>query len=180
MSHQTFPLTYFPVATQRQFATNLERIRGKPYEKYFDGNLWLREAVMPAIRSPMDPADSLDFKEINSLLEPGYHRIENGFCELEDGTGSARRGASGLRAALARPDRVHAPGLLPERNPPGVRLVSLHGSPRTSHTAKKTTTRDATSVSRPSHPAMRLDSGRSERASWPAVSASTTTTATSL
>jgi len=83
----TFPLTYFPVATQRQFATNQERIRGKPYEKYFDGNLWLNEAVMPAIRSPMRAADALNVKDINSLLQPGYHSVENGYCELADGSG---------------------------------------------------------------------------------------------
>ncbi len=87
MNQKTFPLTYFPVPTQRQFATNRERIRGKPYEKYFDGNLWLSEAVMPAIRSPMQPADVLNVKDINSLLESGYHSVENGFCELADGTG---------------------------------------------------------------------------------------------
>src|SRR5262249_48209623 len=34
MSSATFPVTYFPPATQRQFAKNRERIRGKPYERY--------------------------------------------------------------------------------------------------------------------------------------------------
>jgi hypothetical protein len=29
MSPKVFPVTYFPVPTQRQFATNQERIRGK-------------------------------------------------------------------------------------------------------------------------------------------------------
>jgi hypothetical protein len=87
MNQNAVPLTYFPVATQRQFASNQERIRGKPYEKYFNGNLCLHEAVMPAIRSPMQPADALSVKDINSLLEPGYHGVENGFCELADGAG---------------------------------------------------------------------------------------------
>jgi len=87
MNQRTFALTYFPVATQRQFAKNQERIRGKPYEKYFDGNVWLAEAVMPAIRAPMQPADALRVEDVNSLLEPGYQRVENGFCELADGTG---------------------------------------------------------------------------------------------
>lgn len=32
-------VTYYPVATQRQFAINRERIRGKTYQKYFDGDL---------------------------------------------------------------------------------------------------------------------------------------------
>ncbi len=85
--NQKIPLTYFPVATQRQFAINRERILGKPYEKYFDGNLWLSEAVMPAIRSPMQPADALKVEDIDSLLDPGYHGVENGFCELADGSG---------------------------------------------------------------------------------------------
>lgn len=87
MSEKTVPVTYFPVATQRQLATNRERIRGKPYAKYFDEDLGLREAVLPAIRGPMQPSEALRFEEINTLLEPGYHRVENGFCELADGTG---------------------------------------------------------------------------------------------
>jgi hypothetical protein len=29
------PVTYFPVATQHQFARNRELIRGKPYEHYY-------------------------------------------------------------------------------------------------------------------------------------------------
>ena len=83
------PVTYFPVATQRQFARNCELVRGKPYEHYFDGDLWLHDDVMPAIRKPMRPADALrpDPAGLSSLLDPGYHAVENGFCELADGTG---------------------------------------------------------------------------------------------
>jgi len=87
MTRETVPVTYFPVATQRQLASNRERIRGKPYAKYFDENLCLREAALPAIRGPMQPSDALRFEDIHSLLEPGYHGVENGFCELADGTG---------------------------------------------------------------------------------------------
>jgi len=83
------PVTYFPVPTQHQFAKNRELIRGKPYEHYFDGDLWLHDDVLPALRVPMDPADAIrpDPDGLNSLLDPGHHAVENGFCELADGTG---------------------------------------------------------------------------------------------
>lgn len=81
------PVTYFPVATQHQFEVNRELIRGRPYERFFNGELFLHEDVAPAIRRPMDPADALRFEDVNRLLEPGYHSVENGFCELPDGSG---------------------------------------------------------------------------------------------
>lgn len=86
MDHDTFPVTYFPVATQRQFRRNQELIRGKPYERYFNGDLRLRGDVLPAIRCAMSPTDALAPGDVNSLLSPGYHRVENGFCELPDGS----------------------------------------------------------------------------------------------
>lgn len=75
------PVTYFPVPTQRQFAKNRELIRGKPYEHYFNGDLWPHDDVLPALREPMDPADAIrpDPDGLNSLLDPGYHAVENGF-----------------------------------------------------------------------------------------------------
>lgn len=82
------PVTYFPVATQRQFEENRERIRGMPYEHYFNGDLWIHDAAMPALRAPMDPKNALAWTRegLNSLLDPGYHEVENGFCELADGS----------------------------------------------------------------------------------------------
>jgi hypothetical protein len=85
MPSATCPVTYFPVATQHQFAKNRERVRGKPYQRYFSGDLRLREDVLPALRAPMDRGDVLTPADINALLDPGYHRVENGFCELADG-----------------------------------------------------------------------------------------------
>lgn len=85
-SSRTHPVTYFPVPTQRQFTQNEARIRGKPYARYFRGDLRLHEEVLPALRGAMDPADALSPKDVNALLDPGYHRVENGFCELPDGT----------------------------------------------------------------------------------------------
>lgn len=86
MPADTFPVSYFPIPTQRQFEQNAERIRGKPYERYFNGELRLRQEILPALRRPMERADALSAKDVNALLEPGYHRVENGFCELSDGS----------------------------------------------------------------------------------------------
>lgn len=82
-------VTFFPVATQRQLAVNREQIRGKPYERYFDDELWLHDAVMPALRAPMDPRHALSCTpaSLNTLLDPGYHAVESGYCELPDGSG---------------------------------------------------------------------------------------------
>lgn len=81
------PLTYFPVPTQRQFERNREAIEGKPYEHYFNGDLWLHEAALPAIRAAMPVqhvlANSPD--GLNRLLEPGYLPGETGFCALPNG-----------------------------------------------------------------------------------------------
>ena len=86
MDHGTVPVTYFPVPTQRQFQKNQELIRGKPYERYFHGDLRLRTEVLPCIRSAMPSEDALAPRDVNSLLSPGYHAVENGFCELPDGS----------------------------------------------------------------------------------------------
>jgi hypothetical protein len=85
-SDDTFPVSYFPIPTQRQFERNAELIRGKPYERYFNGDLKLRREVLPALKRAMSPADALAPENVNALLEPGYHAVENGFCELSDGS----------------------------------------------------------------------------------------------
>lgn len=86
MPDDTFPVSYFPIPTQRQFERNAAQIRGKPYERYFSGDLKLRHDVLPALRRPMQRGDALAAKNVNALLDPGYHPVENGFCELEDGS----------------------------------------------------------------------------------------------
>src|SRR6185312_8459471 len=80
------PVTYYPVATQRQFEKNRARIRGKAYEEFFRGDLELSEDVVPALRRPMERADVLAPGDVNALLDPGHHRVENGYCELADGS----------------------------------------------------------------------------------------------
>jgi len=80
------PVTYYPVATQEQFRVNRERIAGKPYARFFNGDLWLSEDVLPALQAPMQPSDALQPHEINRMLDSGYHSVESGYCELVDGT----------------------------------------------------------------------------------------------
>ena len=82
-------VTYYPPATQRLLLRNAEQVKGKPYERFFDSDLWLHDQVMPAIARPMDPAAALtpDPDGLNSLLDPGYHDVENGWCTLPDGGG---------------------------------------------------------------------------------------------
>lgn len=81
-------VTYFPPATQRQFAKNRERIRGKPYERFFDGTMWLHDDALPAIERPMDPSLALapTAVGVNRLLEPGRLPVETGYCAFADGS----------------------------------------------------------------------------------------------
>jgi hypothetical protein len=83
------PVTYYPVATQRQFALNQERIRGKPYERFFNNDLWVHDSVLPALQAPMARESALAFTPdaLATLLQPGHHSVETGYCELPDGSG---------------------------------------------------------------------------------------------
>lgn len=82
-----YPVTYYPIATQKQFEINREAIRGKPYERYFDGDLWLHVDAMPAVRAemPVEFALAHSPEGFNRLLEPGYLDGETGFCALPNG-----------------------------------------------------------------------------------------------
>jgi hypothetical protein len=86
MDSGEFPVTYFPVPTQHQFRKNQELVRGKPYERYFNGDMRIRADVLPALTQPMSTADALRPADVNSLLDPGHHPVENGYCELPDGS----------------------------------------------------------------------------------------------
>ncbi|WP_432407458.1 DAPG hydrolase family protein [Wukongibacter sp. M2B1] len=59
----------------------------KTYSKYFyqplaAPNLELMEILG---QGPMDPAKALMPENINELLKPGYHEVENGYCILPNG-----------------------------------------------------------------------------------------------
>ncbi|WP_460062478.1 DAPG hydrolase family protein [Streptomyces sp. YKOK-I1] len=82
-----YPVTYYPVVTQELFRSNAERIKDKPYAKYFSGDMRLREEVLPYLKEALDPADTLSSgpEDLNTLLDPGYHRREMGFGLTESG-----------------------------------------------------------------------------------------------
>ena len=80
------PVTYYPVPTQHQFLRNRERIQHKPYARYFNGDMWVGEEVLPALQAPMAVSDALRAEDVNALLDPGYHPVENGYCEFPDGS----------------------------------------------------------------------------------------------
>ncbi|WP_217369119.1 hypothetical protein [Nonomuraea antri] len=65
------PVTYYPIPTQDLFRSNAERIKGKPYAKYFNGDLWLHDEVLPQLKKPMDEADILPKSTSTRFWTPG-------------------------------------------------------------------------------------------------------------
>lgn len=86
MTHRN-PVTFFPVETQRLFARNRDAMRGKPYAHYFDGDLWLHDEALEALRAPMPVEHALPHtaEGFDRLLDPGELPGEIGFCELPNG-----------------------------------------------------------------------------------------------
>jgi hypothetical protein len=82
------PVTYFPAPTQDVFAVNAQRIRDKPYAHFFSEEMYLHREVLTALRRPMNPSNALGTspEELNTLLDAGHHKVENGYCLLADGT----------------------------------------------------------------------------------------------
>ncbi|MEU6381743.1 hypothetical protein [Streptomyces sp. NPDC046909] len=81
------PLTYYPVVTQELFQSNAERIKGKPYAKFFSGDMRLRDEVLPYLKRALAPEDTLSSRpeDLNKLLTPGYLKEEMGFGLTETG-----------------------------------------------------------------------------------------------
>lgn len=80
------PITYYPPSTQETFIQNEKQIKDKPYAKYFHRELYLYADVLQHIREKMPTEAILPREEARRLLEPGYHKYENGWCALADGT----------------------------------------------------------------------------------------------
>lgn len=60
-----------------------------PYSKYY-----YREMAAPnpkliaeLDKGPMDPSKALPIDDINQILDPGYHEVETGYCQLPSGMG---------------------------------------------------------------------------------------------
>ena len=60
-----------------------------PYSKYYYREMARPNPELMGILSkgPMDPGDALPLSEINQLLDPGYHKVETGYCITKDGLG---------------------------------------------------------------------------------------------
>ncbi|OLN87501.1 Phloretin hydrolase [Colletotrichum chlorophyti] len=80
------PITYYPLDTQRAYRYNENRLKSKPYAKYYNRDLYLYADIPQYIREPMPNEGVLPIKLSHRLLEPGYHQYENGWCALPDGT----------------------------------------------------------------------------------------------
>lgn len=81
------PVTYYPIVTQQLFRSNAERVKDKPYAKYFSGDMRLREEVLPHLKQALAPEDTLTSRpeDLNKLLDPGYLREELGFGLTQTG-----------------------------------------------------------------------------------------------
>ncbi|KDN69381.1 putative PhlG protein [Colletotrichum sublineola] len=81
------PVTYYPLETQKAFHHNRRRMKNKKYAKYFNRDLYIYADIPQYIREPMPPHGVLPITGCRRMLEPGYHRYENGWRALPDGTG---------------------------------------------------------------------------------------------
>lgn len=82
-------VTYFPVPTQRLFRRNEGAMIGKPYAHYFNGDLWVHDHALDALRGPIPVDHALPHtpEGFDRLLDPGYLPGETGYCELPNGAG---------------------------------------------------------------------------------------------
>ena len=98
------PVTYFPVPTQRQFAKNPELIRGKPYKHYFNGDLWLHDDVLPALRlrrGPRHEAMAGRTGQIRRASRSDEYAITKGpFCSSPAGGSCLRTPNGQIRCGL--------------------------------------------------------------------------------
>ena len=64
--------------------------QAKPYSKYYFRPVDEPDAELMALvgpNRPVDPGEALYPEDINRLLEPGYHAVETGWCNLPNGAG---------------------------------------------------------------------------------------------
>lgn len=60
-----------------------------PYSKYYYNEpATPNPRLMEILRQgPMDPDKALPLEELNQILDPGYHEVETGYCQLPSGMG---------------------------------------------------------------------------------------------
>ncbi|KAH9233190.1 hypothetical protein K456DRAFT_37174 [Colletotrichum gloeosporioides 23] len=80
------PITYYPLNTQKAYRHNENRMKDKLYAKYCHRELYLYADIPQYIREQMPAEGVLPIGDSPRLLEPGYHKHENGWRMLPDGT----------------------------------------------------------------------------------------------
>lgn len=79
------PFSYFSLPMQKQFLRNREAIRGKPYARFFSGDMQVPlSAVQLLQRGPLPLEQTLtpSVDDINRLLDPDYRSAEAGYALL--------------------------------------------------------------------------------------------------
>ncbi|KAL9936670.1 hypothetical protein V8E36_004738 [Tilletia maclaganii] len=87
----TIPYTFYSLQFQDQLIKNTAAVKGKPYEKYFDPNLYVYPEMIQPGRMEIDcPTQALkpDLSDVNTLLVPASKTlpVENGWCAYSDGS----------------------------------------------------------------------------------------------
>ncbi|KAN0065670.1 hypothetical protein ACQY0O_000800 [Thecaphora frezii] len=86
------PYTFYQLELQDQLVKNQAAIKGKPYERFFDPELYVYPEMIAPGRKPIDcqtQAMKPDLSDINTLLVPAETTlpIENGWCAYPSGAG---------------------------------------------------------------------------------------------
>ncbi|MGA4635884.1 2,4-diacetylphloroglucinol hydrolase [Pseudomonas solani] len=80
------PFSYFSLPMQKQFLRNREAIRGKPYARFFSGDMRVPLSAMRLLQQgPLPPEQTLtpSVDDINRLLDPDYASAEAGYALLD-------------------------------------------------------------------------------------------------
>jgi 2,4-diacetylphloroglucinol hydrolase len=82
-------VNYITARNQQVYYKNLEKIKDKPYAKYFHKDMYVLDEEIKKAQSgaiPVEQAIKPTPSELNKLLESGYLNAETGYCKLDDGT----------------------------------------------------------------------------------------------
>jgi hypothetical protein len=63
--------------------------QAEPYAEFDRPLVAPSAALEAAVSKPMDCNDALPISDINKLLDPGYQKVETGYCLFDDGGGYA-------------------------------------------------------------------------------------------
>src|SRR5262245_38764685 len=79
-------VSHFSAPMQQVYAVNELRVRGKPYAKFFTGQMFLPPQAVAGLRQPMPLRDAVRPDELSRLLDPTDSGAHTGYCVLPGGT----------------------------------------------------------------------------------------------